>query len=899
MSNLLDKASILLTPTAYNDGSILSIKPENGDGDFTFSRSSAATRVNAQGLVENVQIISSELVSNGNFSQIGTEEVSNGNFSQEGSELVTNGDFATDSDWSKVNATISDGKGNLDSTSSTSILFQQNVLTVGKTYKANFDVSNYNGLGTCALINSSGGIQFEITSNGNADFYFTHGGASANLVFRAVASGAFSIDNVSVKEVGQDWNLGTGWSIGEDKAIATGVVNTELEQLNVLTSGKSYKITYTILDYVSGSVRFRANLVSGATNSANGTYTDYIVAAGSKFKLQGLNSFNGSVTNISVKEVGQDWTFGTGWSVDQANSKAIATSSPSGQSVGQNSVASSLSNGSLAQVSFQVLDITQGSFGIYFSGTLVGSMNSVGTFNGTFIKGTETSFYIRALGTTSGSISNISVKEITDDTDLPRINYEGFSYQDSLGSEEVVNGDFATDSNWSKGAGWSIANGVATHTGGASYLSQSILNANTQYKVNISVTSVSGGGFVQIYMGNSPASVLISAIGEYTYYFTSQSSVSLGFALRSLGDVSIDNVSVKEYLGQEVVPDSGCGSWLLEGQSTNLVTESELFSGWVLDDVTVESDSDTSPDGNNKATLIKGNTNSSRHHIRKTLSGSVDASYSIFAKAKELRYLQIASINTTNQYVNFDLQDGLVGTVGSDFSNAKIEEIGSGWYRLSVTSDDRYNSFYISLVSGTNATWLESWVMSNNTDGLYIWGAQLEQQSYATSYIPTSGATNTRLQDIATNSGNSTLINSTEGVLYAEVSNVSKEYYGNISLTDGTNSQRVQIYFNKDALSLMFFIRVDGVLLATHTVSSSGINYEDTNKIAIKYKTNDMSFWLNGTKVGTDTSGTLVPNKFTKLGFNSGSGGTFFGKAKALAVYNTALTDAELQALTT
>ena len=72
---------------------------EDLSGDFTFSRNSAATRVNAQGLVENVQIISSELVSNGNFSQIGTEEVSNGNFSQESSELITNGDFDTDSDW--------------------------------------------------------------------------------------------------------------------------------------------------------------------------------------------------------------------------------------------------------------------------------------------------------------------------------------------------------------------------------------------------------------------------------------------------------------------------------------------------------------------------------------------------------------------------------------------------------------------------------------------------------------------------------------------------------------------------------------------------------------------------------------------------------------------------------
>ena len=50
-----------------------------------------------------------------------------------------------------------------------------------------------------------------------------------------------------------------------------------------------------------------------------------------------------------------------------------------------------------------------------------------------------------------GSITNISIIEITDDTNLPRINYSGFTYQDSLGSElEIVNGDFDTDSNWVK-----------------------------------------------------------------------------------------------------------------------------------------------------------------------------------------------------------------------------------------------------------------------------------------------------------------------------------------------------------------------------------------------------------------------------------------------------------------
>ena len=67
MSNLLKDASILLTPTAYDNGRMNAIKPGSGDGDFDFQRNSAATRVNAQGLVENVQIISPELVSNGNF----------------------------------------------------------------------------------------------------------------------------------------------------------------------------------------------------------------------------------------------------------------------------------------------------------------------------------------------------------------------------------------------------------------------------------------------------------------------------------------------------------------------------------------------------------------------------------------------------------------------------------------------------------------------------------------------------------------------------------------------------------------------------------------------------------------------------------------------------------------
>ena len=64
----------------------------------------------------------------------------------------------------------------------------------------------------------------------------------------------------------------------------------------------------------------------------------------------------------------------------------------------------------------------------------------------------------------SGSITNVSVIEITTDTSLPRINYEGFSYQDALGSEEIVNGDFAngsTDWSFNQVGDTIIQNGVA------------------------------------------------------------------------------------------------------------------------------------------------------------------------------------------------------------------------------------------------------------------------------------------------------------------------------------------------------------------------------------------------------------------------------------------------------
>ena len=97
----------------------------------------------------------------------------------------------------------------------------------GKTYKINFEITS----GTAYMnVNSNGGglISLNTYSVGSYSIYVTASASGSDLLIygRNTSGTAFSIDNVSVREVGQDWNLGTGWSIGEDKAIVNTTANS-------------------------------------------------------------------------------------------------------------------------------------------------------------------------------------------------------------------------------------------------------------------------------------------------------------------------------------------------------------------------------------------------------------------------------------------------------------------------------------------------------------------------------------------------------------------------------------------------------------------------------------------------------------------------------------------------
>ena len=73
---LLQKASIVLTPTAYGADTLNAMKPAGSSADFEFTRNSTATRVNESGLIEDVPynlVLHSQSFSSGWFNTNSTE----------------------------------------------------------------------------------------------------------------------------------------------------------------------------------------------------------------------------------------------------------------------------------------------------------------------------------------------------------------------------------------------------------------------------------------------------------------------------------------------------------------------------------------------------------------------------------------------------------------------------------------------------------------------------------------------------------------------------------------------------------------------------------------------------------------------------------------------------------
>ena len=385
---------------------------------------------------------------------------------------------------------------------------------------------------------------------------------------------------------------------------------------------------------------------------------------------------------------------------------------------------------------------------------------------------------------------------------------------------------------------------------------------NGWYRCSITFTYTSGNSAVYFYVTDNDNTFTVTGNNSDELY--------LWGAMVNKGNTPKPYIKTTDRLDIPRLDYSGGATnptLLLEGQSTNLVTYSEDFSQWgtLGTDVVEYVSTLQNPDGLLGGYKVKG----SGIYLSASLSATTQRS--IYAR----------SVSGSG-----DVQ---LMTHNSNTNN--VFTLTEQWQRLdlnSVTSSTGETNFYIDL-RGASTTLSE----------LYVWGAMAETGSYPTSYIPTSGTSTTRIKDVCDDAGDATIFNDSEGVLFVEIASLSNVGVANrsISISDGSNTNQIVLRFASTANQITAYITDGGVITAqlTHTLTNA-LNY---NKLALKYKVNDVALWVNGTEVATDTNATM-PSGFDELKFSRADGvNKFEGKCKQLIYFNQTLTDEELEKLTT
>jgi molybdopterin-binding protein len=177
---------------------------------------------------------------------------------------------------------------------------------------------------------------------------------------------------------------------------------------------------------------------------------------------------------------------------------------------------------------------------------------------------------------------------------------------------------------------------------------------------------------------------------------------------------------------------------------------------------------------------------------------------------------------------------------------------------------------------------------------------QMEQSSVATSPIPTTTGSASRNADQIVASGAlvSGLIGQTEGTIYAEVDLRNWIASGRIlTCSNGTSNERIiiQVGANRTLQAIVTTASADVVDISTASGQVNGVY-----KCALTYASGDFAFYVNGTQIGTDSSGGVPASTSVFLGKIGTSASTNFlnDRIRAAALYTTRLTDAQLAELT-
>ena len=354
-------------------------------------------------------------------------------------------------------------------------------------------------------------------------------------------------------------------------------------------------------------------------------------------------------------------------------------------------------------------------------------------------------------------------------------------------------------------------------------------------------------------------------------------------------------------------PTTGESLGLMIGeQRTNITLQSENFATtWFTTRSSILSNVTTSPDGTVTADKLIGDISSNQTHFVGqvfSFTSGTTYTYSVYVKAEEVTQIRIAGANETvwPGVITFDLKNGKI--LNTILGTGVIQSLGNGWYRCSVTATAvaSLNTNILNYLSVNNTINFTG----NNKNGIYIWGAQLEETAFPTSYIPTLGSTRTRAADRVSMTGTkfSSWYNQSEGTTYW---NASRKY--DIPSSNSPGVWNVSDSLGANAISHSFL---------TNTLSSFNV-FSNNKQVALiypptkvtpllnrkssgAYKIKDYATSLNGSLYKSNVSGPVPIVTQLNIGGNQfgNTSNILNGTISRLTYYPKRLPDSQLQALT-
>ena len=316
----------------------------------------------------------------------------------------------------------------------------------------------------------------------------------------------------------------------------------------------------------------------------------------------------------------------------------------------------------------------------------------------------------------------------------------------------------------------------------------------------------------------------------------------------------------------------GCPNILLEPQRTNLFVRSEEFNtaNWSSILGSVTANATISPSGSMDADRFTADGSLGSHRLAQGVPITSGSAYTISCYVKkdtnDFFQFYLTSANFLSQaFANFDVNNGVLGTLGANSIASSITDAGNGWYRCSMTSNAVSSSATVSLNLSLITTATSSRGSNNDlSTSIFVWGAQVEVGAYPTSYIPTTSATVTRNSDviIRDNVYTNGLITDAGGTWFIEIRN-------NLARSRDTGSGGLGLSDVSAGASNGFALRIIGStvrIVVSKYISGTPISLftttTDTAKIAIKWNGLTADVFVNGVKVVTGTAFTATNMEF-------------------------------------